>query len=632
MKKILFFERLDFISFFIAIFLKPFFGIIKFRTANIFFQRISTHKFLKFFGIEAVYILKENNKIFHQSFKDGWALENKFINNNIKKNILVNNFIDRYNLNEIQKTKLYLSVRSEFFLHDDNLTSSTIKLVQEFFPKEQYKIYYFPSIISSSLLLFELKQNNIKIINFHLVILILTYFVNKVFSIVFKINKKILFKILNLNLFSKLERKNRFLNSVKLSDYKVAFFPHNNLKYADFFKKTYIYENDKNSPLFREKILTAFLGETDKISKRYLDRYKIPNINLYQLINFSSSTLEFIKIAIKMTLLFPKKEIKSLNKIFTFLLFLKFQMNFQRYTIFLRKTKSLKVLYVHYDILFPQSFVLACSARGVTTISSQERPSTYTWVSPLIYDIYLTAGEGFSNIFEKLGYPSKFFSIGLPRSNYINRKLKECNKIKLEKFFEIKKKKLIVLCFGLAIDNTKIMCRYGEVAGSSAESIIHFVEAMLQLAKNYNKLYFIIRFKRLSELFEVLPLSLQKEVENTENIEIQKNLKKFNSYDLANIADLIIGKGTSIVEEALSAGKKIILYDNESYITSKEYPLNQTNLIASDLKSLNNRVNDIINGKYDESKNIEEFTQKYYRSKSGKKGFDLIKDVIIEQL
>jgi len=210
--------------------------------------------------------------------------------------------------------------------------------------------------------------------------------------------------------------------------------------------------------------------------------------------------------------------------------------------------------------------------------------------------------------------------------------LKECNKIKLEKFFEIKKKKLIVLCFGLAIDNTKIMCRYGEVAGSSAESIIHFVEAMLQLAKNYNKLYFIIRFKRLSELFEVLPLSLQKEVENTENIEIQKNLKKFNSYDLANIADLIIGKGTSIVEEALSAGKKIILYDNESYITSKEYPLNQTNLIASDLKSLNNRVNDIINGKYDESKNIEEFTQKYYRSKSGKKGFDLIKDVIIEQL
>ena len=142
----------------------------------------------------------------------------------------------------------------------------------------------------------------------------------------------------------------------------------------------------------------------------------------------------------------------------------------------------------------------------------------------------------------------------------------------------------------------------------------------------------IIRFKRLSELFEVLPLSLQKEIENTENIEIQKNLKKFNSYDLANIADLIIGKGTSIVEESLSARKKIILYDNESYITSKEYPLNQTNLISTNLKSLNTRVNDIINGKYDESETIEEFTQKYYRSKSGKKGFDLIRDVIIEQL
>ena len=59
MKKILFFEKLDFISFFIAILLRPIFGIIKFRTANIFFQRLSTHKFLKLLGIEAVYILKE---------------------------------------------------------------------------------------------------------------------------------------------------------------------------------------------------------------------------------------------------------------------------------------------------------------------------------------------------------------------------------------------------------------------------------------------------------------------------------------------------------------------------------------------------------------------------------------------
>ena len=632
MKKILFFEKLDFVSFFMAILLRPIFGVIKFRTANTFFQRVSTHKFLKLFGIEAVYILKENNRIFHQSFKDGWKLEDKFINDNIKKNILVNKFIDNYNLSEIQKKKLYLSIRSEFFLHDDNLTSSTIKLVQEFFPKDQYKIYYFPSIISSSLLLFELQQENIKVINFHLVVLILTYFFKKVFLTAFKVVKKISYNFFKFNKFSKSKSKNKFLHDIQLSDYKVAFFPHNNLKYADFFKKTYIYENEKNSPLFREKVLTIFLGETDQLSKRYLDRYKIPNINLNNLISSSSLILKFIKVTTENILLFPNKEMKSLNKIFTLFLFVKFQINFKKYISFLNKTKSLKAMYVHYDILFPQCFVLACNVRGVTTISSQERPSTYTWVSPLIYDIYLTAGEGFSDIFKKLGYPSKFISIGLPRSIYIDGKMNECNKMKLKKFFEIKKKKKIVICFGLAIDNTKIMCRYGEVAGSSPESIIHFVEAMLHLAKNYKELYFIIRFKRLSELFEVLPLSLQKEIENTENIEIQKNLKKFNSYDLANIADLIIGKGTSIVEESLSARKKIILYDNESYITSKEYPLNQTNLISTNLKSLNTRVNDIIKGKYDESETIEEFTQKYYRSKSGKKGFDLIRDVIIEQL
>ena len=40
----------------------------------------------------------------------------------------------------------------------------------------------------------------------------------------------------------------------------------------------------------------------------------------------------------------------------------------------------------------------------------------------------------------------------------------------------------------------------------------------------------------------------------------------------------------------------------------------------------------IIDGKYDEPQKIEKFTNEYYRSKSDKNGFDLIKDAIIQSL
>tara|TARA_Y100000590_G_scaffold18275_1_gene21771 strand:+ start:33972 stop:35852 length:1881 start_codon:yes stop_codon:yes gene_type:complete len=626
MKKVLFIERLDFITIFFAIIFRPFFNIIKFRTGNKFFEKVHIHKYLKLFSIDPIWIVKENNHIFHKAFEEGWLIEEKFVNNQLKSNFFVKKFEEYYKLNQSQKLKLYLSIRNEFFTDADTLPNTSIKIIKELFPEGSHKVYFIPYLFSTSILLNELNQKNIKIFNFICVLRVFG-FVGKIFFITLNFLKNKLIK------FTKIKNKNNKINNnQKLSNYFVAYLPHQNLKYADFFKKTYLYENDKTSPLYKEKILTIFFKETDSVSKRYLNRYKIPNINYKNFINFSKTFFEFLVNIRNLISIEFLKEFRSLNRIFIFFLFFKFRMHIMNHINFLNKLESLKVVYIHYDILCPQSFILACNIKGITTISCQERPSTYTWMSPLIYDTYLTIGDGFSKMFEKLGYPSKFIPIGLPRSHYIKKQPNDAVKMKLKKFLDIKKNKKIVVCFGLAVDNTKIMHRYGDIAGSSAASIIHFTEAMYFLAKNFQNLYFILRFKRLSELFDVLPKKLQEEIENKDNIEIQKSLKKYNSYDLATISDLIIGKGTSILEESLSAGKKIILYDNEGYVTSKDYPLNETNLISTDLPSLKNRVKDIIDGKYDEPQKIEKFTNEYYRSKSDKNGFDLIKDAIIQSL
>ena len=90
-----------------------------------------------------------------------------------------------------------------------------------------------------------------------------------------------------------------------------------------------------------------------------------------------------------------------------------------------------------------------------------------------------------------------------------------------------------------------------------------------------------------------------------ENIEINNNFKSFNSYELVSISDILIGEQTSIMEETMSTGKKIIFYDSENHLSSLDSPINKINVIEKNIKGLENRINDIINDNYDPSNQIK---------------------------
>ena len=62
----------------------------------------------------------------------------------------------------------------------------------------------------------------------------------------------------------------------------------------------------------------------------------------------------------------------------------------------------------------------------------------------------------------------------------------------------------------------------------------------------------MIRFKN-TETINLIPPNILSEIKKKENIEINNNLKSFNSYELVSISDIVIGKRTSIMEEAMSA-------------------------------------------------------------------------------
>ena len=171
--------------------------------------------------------------------------------------------------------------------------------------------------------------------------------------------------------------------------------------YGNYFKKTYLYENDTKSPLFKEKVLTMFWEDTDYLSKRYFRRYNIPYLNAYNLVIKRYVIIETLKyifgiISIKNLYIF-----KSLQSFFLFYTFLLFRYRFIRSLNILNQLRQLKVIYVHYDTLFPQFFLLACDTKGITTISSQERTIGHEFFSPLFYCKYLTAGQGFHDIIKQ---------------------------------------------------------------------------------------------------------------------------------------------------------------------------------------------------------------------------------------
>ena len=83
------------------------------------------------------------------------------------------------------------------------------------------------------------------------------------------------------------------------------------MKYGPYFKKTYLYENDTKSPLFKEKVLTMFWEDTDYLSKRYFRRYNIPYLNVKNLVIKRYVIIETLKYINHVII--QKLDIKKIN-------------------------------------------------------------------------------------------------------------------------------------------------------------------------------------------------------------------------------------------------------------------------------------------------------------------------------
>ena len=164
MRKVLFFDKLDYFSIILIFFLKIFYKRIYFRDANNLFKKEKIKKLLKQLNIFWISHLNLDCKYYNGSISIRKELEQKFINNQIKESYLTKSFSKKFNLDMDKLKKYYLCIRGEL-LHQGEFMfeSSSITLMDKFIIKKNFNVIYFPKDISSYLLALENDNAKIKI-------------------------------------------------------------------------------------------------------------------------------------------------------------------------------------------------------------------------------------------------------------------------------------------------------------------------------------------------------------------------------------------------------------------------------------------------------------------------------------
>ena len=618
-KKIYFYEEINFLNMIMALLFLVLGSKIYFRLKSKNIEKFFISNFLtkRFFYQISLNDEKFARRIFNDTFKFKKKLFHRFYNKNLSNDFVFNYFLTKFEYLNDNVKKFKLCVQEEFEKGEINLEISSYILIKKKFLNKQFRVNYFPRSYKNYMLLEVLKHKNFKIYYPILQVIL----IDLVILLFFNIFNKIV--LASKNIFLTQRKKDKKDTECNFDQYKFAYFPHGkSLKYGHSFKKDFIYDKDINSELYQKKVLTIWLeNNIEKSTLLFLKRKKIPFV-----IYTNKITKNFIFSILLPTIFFILKKNKKyiftkkcfLNAILILNVFRKIHSSKK----FLKQFKNLKYLYVFYDILFPRFFLFTANILGIQTISSQERINGYLYTAPLFFNYYFVTGNFFKKKFTDEGYiVDKYFNLGMPRSSLIKE-----NKVKLEfkKYLSIKKNKKIILCLFLFLHpvDEKHLNIVGNV-GVSYASNVNFFKAIIKLSKKFNDCHFVIIGKdKISkdDMIKIYP-EISKEL-IFGNIEIAD---KCRSYELAYLADLTIGKRTTLMEEILCSRRKILFYDTEGNFINMDYDIKNTGLIANNYQELESMFERYIKDENYFSDKVNYFINNYLISDNKKQGYSEFK-------
>lgn len=412
------------------------------------------------------------------------------------------------------------------------------------------------------------------------------------------IRRKKLSSYLNMLLINKKKpaaQKNN--TSLDIEKFQVAYFPHLGIFYSNLFTKDQFYSKDSRSPLYPSNILHI---ELDKSRRgEYLDSYGYYSKNgipFIELPDIMSGNREIIRECLNV---FKRNKARFLNDVWRFGIDLSVMAFFtlwkiSRFRAAVSRLKSLKIALAGYDILFPVELSAALSLCGVYVCATQERfiqaffPSLY-----LCLDYYFVSGKIVVERGLKRSSIEHSIPVGLVRVDRLFEY--EQKKIPDEKYDTIKKNKklILVLDFNMPENDVENIRRFsGKV--SQAQK---FYNDIINLAVEFPSLYFVVKGKYTKSYGSNYLKNIVEKINQIDNIEIEMDLNTYNPYYLSEKADLTIAIHTSLGDELLAAGRKVVFYEISDVIETI-FDYDCLPIIVKDYDGLRNQVQGILNGEY----------------------------------
>ena len=590
MKKILVVKQLNILNIFIVIIYKIFkFEVYIYK----FSKRIESWHLLKFLSLQECNFEECIDIDFnYYGGKSGDAIDK--VVNDLTNNDLLENFIP-FLANIKDSRKKHKLLVKDYILGRCSDLSDIYTWANGYFTdqkKNGLNVYLLGDVCKIGAHFLEIRSSNIKIV--------------PVFSSNIFIVSSVIFKVLN-TLFRKFfviisrvvtTKSNNIRQPSFISNngdtllYKILYFPHKSIFYGDLFVKDIFYSTRVDSEFYPSNILHVELEDVD-ISEKQYKYYRDNNITSVILpkseIKTIYNSLIYIlgEIGLKKVLFFIIKD---------FVLFFVFVLNSVRLLSIkdlIRKNYSAKLVLVGYDILFPVTLSLVFESLKIRTVSVQERflPTFFSHFSFLI-DTYLCDSRLVCKVIDKSN--DKFVNSCLPCGQIRSDIL-----INYQKNITSKNKRFTIVAFDYHSQSNFDDNRLSVLINWKANA--NFYKDLCNLAEAFPQVDIIIRGKNTDWTKISYFKNVLNKVNRIPNIWIDEDYSKLNKqYELASRSDLIIAKPTSIGDEAMAAGKRVVYYDyipnSSHYFASGYFNYNNCNIFAYSYTQLKQMVQTIVNG------------------------------------
>ena len=524
---------------------------------------------INFLGIKLYYLNYINLKKI-TLYKNSNLIPIKFNDKNIRSKRLLKLIISRENdaireqINNLLPERLLRRISGKFYNIDDVIKKLQASLISKFNFYEIGRIYIFDIlnsnknnkiiIIHTNLNSFFCRSNGVnikkKIIHLYLPtddIIFVLNLIKKIFNNLKRKSNSLIFKN---------KKKYNFYEKSPIKEVNTAIVIHRSLNYgAKLYIKNHFFSSKNKSKLNIKNLTLLSLEDSNQV----LEYNNKPIIRVKNKINLKLIYKSFKNIIGNLFYARNLREIYSILFIFTFYL------NYISWIDYFKRLKIKNIIY-DYDILFSKSLSLALESSNIKTIALQERATnSNAYIFPVFVDAYLYAGS----IAQKYGiknetiFHKEFFNLGMWRVSYFfNNDLISKEKIRFKSNYKdnplLKKQKILFLGFHIDHNNYCPFTNY--------KSLNHLIKYIKISSKNFPKASLILRMKILKENDVQFIMNKCKNIKNfylchdydTEAI----------SYRLCKESDLIVSLSTSLAEESLAYGKKVV-FINDNYPIKK---------------------------------------------------------------